>query len=320
MLGLAAVTAARAQAAISGRMLRLQPGQARRNGVRWQPLRLLHRRARVAALGMVLSAEPLVTLRERYVAAVARWQQDRASLEYARQEHRRLRRLYHQHQNVSLKALQAAALQVTHWRSAAGADRAQWGLIVAEATQGWGPKVAGWLAASRQGAPAPNLARVLQLQEYLIELTPPAGARPPRRARFQPPGGGAPIVGQYLSAYPQINPRLQAPGYLYLAPARAALAPGLSLTASLRAGRVQAGVLAPRAALLYWRGEPWIFLRLGPGRFQLHQVHAAFSSRAGAYIPERALAGREIVTTGAQQLFSQLLRRQAGPATPSGGR
>ncbi len=287
--------------------LRLPAGAARRNGVRWQRLQRVSRRAARPALGLVLSAEPLVLLRERYTAAQARLRQQQLHLQYAQRERRRLRRLYAQRQNVSLKSLQQAELAVAGDRASVQAGRAGLALIAAETRQEWGPAVARWLA-----APGTPFARLLNLKAYLVELTLPPGTRAPRQARLRAPSGGAAITAELVSIYPQVNPRLQAPGYLYLAPARG-LAPGLSLSAAVLGPR-RRGVRIPASARLYWRGGAWIFLRRAPGVYRLTRLPA---TAAGGITPAPGLAGQAAVIAGAQQLFSQY-QRQNAQAPPAG--
>lgn len=295
----------------AARMLRLPAGEARRNGVRWQRLQRTTLRGRRQALGLVLSAEPLVVLRERYVAAETKYQQDLAGLDYARQEHTRLQRLYQQRQNVSLKALQHSELALKSASIAAHADGMARALIAAETRQEWGPRVTRWLA-----TPGETFSRLLKLDDYLVELTLPPGMAPPRMARLHTPGAAkaADITARLISIYPQINPRLQAPGYLYIAPARG-LAPGLSLSAELYAGERRTGVKLPGSALLYWRGGAWIFLRLAPGAYRLTRLKGA-QAMAGGFLPQPRMAGQAAVIAGAQQLFSQYQRQHSGQAPP----
>ncbi len=294
--------------AAGARVVTLAAGQARASGLRWAPLRRARRRREAPALGLVLSAAPLVPLRRQYLAALQQAAAARAQLRAASQEYQRLQRLYAHGRNAALKAVQAAAAAEQAARANWNSARQAAALTLTAARQGWGPVVARWLGAAR---PPAAWAGIMGLRDYLVQITPPAGVAAPPRAYLRAEHGGGRMPARLVSKFPSVNPRLQAPAYLYLAPA-AHLAAGLSMTARLPLGAAQAGVAVPRAAVLYWRGRRWFFLRLGPRRFQLRRLARGVDVPGGVWLPAPQLAGRPVVVAGGEVLLTQLGANPAG--------
>ena len=279
-------------------MLRLPPGAARRNGVRWARLRAHNVISRRQALAQVISPAPILVLARQLNMARAARAQAQAAERYASQEAARLLGLYHRRQNASLKAVQAAQLALAGQRAALLASRRNLQLLQAGLRLQWGPVLARWLRSNSS-----NWRRVLAAQSDLVAVSLPENLRPPGWIwLYAPASRRRRLQARLISAFPRINSRIQLPSYLYLAPARAWLEPGLSLRAQfVQSARRE--IVAPAAAVIYWRGRGWIFVRLAPGRFQLRSLAGA--GLAARRISARALAGKPVVVNGAGQLFSQ---------------
>ncbi len=277
--------------------LRLPPGVARRNGVRWALLRAHNVIARRHALALVISPAPILVLARQLNAARTAQVQAQAAERYAAQEAARLEGLYQRRQNASLKAVQAAQLALADQRAALLASRRNLLLLQAGLRLQWGPVLARWLRTNSS-----DWRRVLAAQADLISVSLPENLSPPGSIGLHAPASRRWLQARLISVFPRINSRIQLPSYLYLAPARAWLEPGLSLRAQfVQSARRE--MVAPGTAVIYWRGRGWIFVRLAPGRFQLRSL--AGTGLAARRISARALAGKPVVITGAGQLFSQ---------------
>lgn len=292
--------------------IHLPPGAARRNGVLWARLRARNIIARRQALAEVISPAPLFILARQLNAAQAARAQAQAAVRYASEEAARLQGLYQNRRNASLKAVQAAQLALANQRAALLLSRQNLQLLRASLRLQWGPVLARWLPSNASG-----WRRVLAAQADLIRVSLPANLPPPGRVWLYAPAvrrHPVKLPARLVSAFPRINSRLQLPSDLYLAPARAWLEPGLSLRAQF-VQRRRREIVAPAAAVIYWRGRGWVFIRLAPGQYQLRPL--AGSGLLARRIAARALAGKPVVVSGAGQLFS-LWQKKRGSAGASG--
>lgn len=98
-----------------------------------------------------------------------------------------------------------------------------------------------------------------------------------------------------------------APGdaWFYLAPSA-----GFRVGAHVRAWVPESatalqGVLVPRQAVIWHAGQPWLYLRTGATEFARQNLSAARNLGSNWFVADAALAGREIVVSGAQTLLSE---------------
>ena len=106
------------------------------------------------------------------------------------------------------------------------------------------------------------------------------------------------------------DPRLQNIAGLYRAADDAAdphFFPGMVLSARLPVGTLLTGVLAPREAVLQYRGRPWVYVEEAPGQFRRHEVSIAQALPDGSgWFQDRALqSGQAVVTAGAELLLGE---------------
>jgi hypothetical protein len=262
-----------------------------------------------SAAAVVLATAPLVMLRSSYVAAEAELQKAQAQLAVSNGEYDRLQALYNENQNVSQKALQAARGVMQTDRTSVDAARKALGIAAAAAQQSWGGVVAGWVAND-----SPPLASVLNQQAVLVQLTLPIGTSmeaPPRIALSTPNGNTA--QADYVSPFPQVDPRIQGVSELYLARAYPVLEPGMNLVAHLPVGKRLRGVLIPQSAMVWWQGEAWVYEQASPGRF-VREAAPADMPVPGGYLAGRNFTPETaLVVRGAQFLLSEEFRSQIQP-------
>lgn len=262
-----------------------------------------------SAAAVVLATVQLVTLRDSYVAAEAQLQKAQAQLAVSNSEYERLQALYNENQNASQKALEAARGVMQTDRASVDAAQKILSIAASAVQQSWGGAVAGWVAND-----SPALTSVLNQQAMLVQLTLPIGTsiEAPHRITLSAPSGNT-AEADYVSPFPQVDPRIQGISELYLARAYPALEPGMNLVAHLPVGKRLRGVLIPQSAIVWWQGQAWIYEQVSPGRFVRKEAPTDTALpggyfAAGSFTPQTAL-----VVRGAQFLLSEEFRSQIQP-------
>jgi biotin carboxyl carrier protein len=140
----------------------------------------------------------------------------------------------------------------------------------------------------------------------------PDAPPPPARLVLAAPNGsgrgrrvGAALVGAAAAA----DPVTRLPAYLYRADRGwSGARPGLAVTALLRAGSAEAGVLVPDAAVVQWEGLVWAYLWSAPGRFARRRVATDHPVDGGFLVSRGWSVDDTVVVTGAEQLLSEEFR------------
>lgn len=288
-------------------VLTIERGTQAQMGLEVAPLKAAENREQMSATALVLSPQDLADLRSAYLTAEANAAKARANLEVSSNEFNRLKLLNQESQNASLKALQAAEGTMRSNQAEANAAEQQLRLQSAVIEQRWGGVVAKWLVGR-----SPAFERVIEQKDWLVQVTLPAGSDlAAKRISLQLPGGSA-IEGNFVSAYPRIDPRIQGASFLYLVPARTGLAAGLNLLAQLPLGRVLHGVIVPETAVVWWQGQAWVYEQIGSEKFARQQAPTDMPVRGGWFVTTGLTPTGKIVIRGAQALLSAETQPAAG--------
>lgn len=258
------------------------------------------------AYATVIDLQPLFDLRNRFAAARADYDTLRAQAGNSHAQYERNRVLFDDDRNVSQKSLQdARAAMQGDQAKLQSAEAAQSGLD-ATMRQQFGDALA-----SAALAPASDLfQRLLTGRAVVLRVTLPAGysGAAPERIKVDAPDG-QPVAAQKLSASPQGDPAVQGNPYFYAA--GRALPVGTHTAAHVPASnRSVSALVIPEAAVIWYGGQPWTYVRTGPDRFTRRYVPDASSSDQGFVVTDGFHAGDEVVMQGAQLLLSQELRPQ----------
>ncbi len=269
-------------------------------------------RAQLTSPAVVLSVQDLATFRNTYIATQAQLQKSRAEAEVARKESTRLKTLFEENQNISEKSLQSAegALQGNEADVRAGEQQLNLQELVAR--QQWGSVAGKWAIDG-----SPELQRILDQREVLVQITMPAGApfEPPKSVSFEIPGGAS-TKASFVSIFPRVDPRIQGRSFLYRALAQPGLTPGVNLLAHLSVGNQMQGVIVPTSAVVWSEGRAWVYQQTASDRFARRAVATDTPVEAGVFVVQGFSPGDRVVTQGAQALLSEelLLHGQAGGA------
>jgi L-lactate utilization protein LutC len=110
----------------------------------------------------------------------------------------------------------------------------------------------------------------------------------------------------------QAEPRLQSSGLIVevTGPQAVLLSVGLTQSAHIESSSPQSGVLAPRSAVVRFRGASWVYVRTGPQTFERRLLSNPVAEADGFFVAQGLAGGEEVVTQGAQMLFAA---EQNGP-------
>lgn len=179
--------------------------------------------------------------------------------------------------------------------------------LAATALQNWGPVIG---KALLDGAPL--VSRLIERQDFLLQITLPPGVSPPEppRAASVQAGDGPRAEVAFVSPATRTDPKIQGVSYFYLAPAESGVLPGMNVLAHLPVGAAVEGELVPPAAVVWWQDRAWAYRRTGPETFTRVQIPTDLPARGGGYVVKDLPAGTEVVTAGAQMLLSEEFRAQ----------
>lgn len=275
------------------------------NGIVVSTLAAARRSAETPAAATALDLQPLLDLQSKYTAAQTSIDQARAAANASEAEYRRLAGLNRNGDNVSDKSIEAA--RATSISDNAVLVNAQQSFATLEDSTRlhWSATLADWIEKS-----SPEFKALLAQRAYLLQVTASMGGlNAPSEVTIQL-SDGAHLAAHRIAALPQIDPRLQAPAYLYWVPAHTGLASGLNLPVSLPAGPPQRGVVVPQSAVVWTQGSPWCYVESAPGKFKRTAMSTANPTPGGWFVTETIAPGARVVTGGAQTLLSEEFRSQ----------
>jgi hypothetical protein len=289
----------------------ISPESQQQSGIATTTLESASHQAKISSFGMVVSLEPLLELRTRYLANSAEADVVRASLANSRADYERMEALNRDNRNVSDRAVANA---LATWKSdearLASIETAKSSLRDAMRQQ-WGDTLADW--ATRHPA-GDAMQRLLQHQEVLLQVTLPAEAQVHAKEKpllISPAGStGEPIKAAFVSASPQTDSILQGKTYYYRAPADS-LRTGMRVNAALTDQVApRAGVVIPASAVVWYANQPWVYQKSGDDKFVRIRINTDTETDRGWFNATGVKASDEIVTTGAQLLLSEEFKYQ----------
>lgn len=288
-------------------VLRLSAETQAREGIRAEPVAEVTRRAELRAMAMLLPPGELPALRNAYVGAQAKVRRDQLQIKVARSQYERIKTLYQQNQNTSLKAMQDAQAAFRSGQAQAEADEQEAELQLDTVRQRWGSVVASWVADDN-----PSLAAVLQQRSYLAQVVFPPGevARPPATLSLSSPASHL-VPARLVGPLPQVNPQIQGISFLYLLGSRPGLALGMNLVAFVPVGPSLRGSVVPESAVVWWQGKAWVYQQTSDSAFTRREVPTDNPLPGGYFVPGSAFVPKtKLVTVGAQSLLSEEFRSQ----------
>lgn len=274
-----------------------------------RPLQAHTLQSRAEIYGSVISVQPLVELRARYLAAQNEIRVVQASLTRSAAEYQRMETLYRDKQMVSLRALQAAesdwkadqakrAVEQNDAANIRAAARQQWGEVMSRLALTAGDDFDAWLSGRQV---------LVQLAWGLDQ----AAEKPPASIKIAPAGGEEKsVVAHYVSAAIQADTEVAGRTYWYRAPG-ASLRVGMRVAALLEdAASARNGVSIPFTAQVWHAGKAWIYVKRDNETFERREVATGESTGDGWFNGAPFKPGDVVVVSGAQLLLSEEFRHQ----------
>jgi len=267
-------------------------------------------RAQATFPALVLSVQDLTASRNTYIAAQMQVEKAHVEAEVAHKEYTRLKTLFEENQNISEKSLQSAEATLKANEADVRAGEQQLTLQESVASQEWGSVVAKWAIEG-----SPELQRILDQSEVLVQMTVPSGTAygAPKTISLEIHGGTR-AQASFVSTFPRVDPRIQGRSFLYLVHGLPGLSPGVNLLAHLSVGSPMQGLIVPTSAVVWSEGKSWVYQQTTADRFTRRAIPTDIAVERGFFVANGFSSGDKLVMRGAQALLSEelLLHGQGG--------
>ncbi len=299
--------------------VRVAPAELAANGVVLAPLAAVREAPQIEGLASVRDPAPLLASAARLAAARAQAAAATAEAAAAGAEAARLESLYRHGENAALRDVQTARAQAAAAAARRTAAVAQFAAARAAARAQWGTALT---ALALRGPQA--LADFAEGRVALIELALPPGTRMPAPHTISlQPSGMAAMPADLLGPAPRTDAVVQGPTWYYRVAVNAARAGALRIGARFAAavtepGAAVSGVRVPAAAVIWYAGQPWVYVETAPGDFRRQPLPESARGAGGWFVSAGLHPGQHVVVHGGELLLSQELKPPAG-ARPAGG-
>lgn len=280
-----------------------------RSGLQTKKLEAYRHRPELTAYGNVVALQPLLDLRNRYLAALSEYESAKSRLTLAQQSIDRTR-LLHQGGVVSGRGLQEQQSQWQSEQAMAKGSRQRIETLRNEAVLNWGLPVAELFLDADNNTLTPYLSG----QKNLLHISLPPNDQPIDtldEIRVSRHGDHKRAeAAHYLSPAPQTDPLTQGESYFFETE-HGGIRTGMRIAAfiPLREHAVD-GVLVPASSVIRHLGQAFVYVKTAPEHFQRLAINELIDTHAGYFVPNGLHAGQELVVSGAQMLLSEEFKSQ----------
>lgn len=275
-------------------------------GIKTQALQAAAKQPEFSAYGSVIDLQPLLALRQQFLAAQAVRDSAQARYQEADANLSRTRHL-HRQDIVSTRRLQEQQALWRNDKANLSTSNYQQQTIVAASRLQWGDVLTDWFTQPN----SPQAEQFLTHRSQLLQISLPANTR-------LNPGTQTIVVDDHgrrdqavsatlISQAPQVDPITQGERYFFKTEARR-LSFGARVSAWLADGKPGTeGVVIPESAVVWHLGQAFVYINEN-GEFIRRLLTDTTPGAGGFFAAQGFKAGEEIVTTGAQTLLSQELK------------
>ena len=276
-------------------------------GIETQALQAAVQQPELSAYGSVIDLQPLLALRQQFLAAQAssdsaraRYQEADANLSRTRQLHRQV--------IVSSRRLQEQQAQWRNDKANLSTSSYQQQTIVAAGRLQWGAVLTDWFTQ----ADNPQAEQFLTHRGQLLQISLPANTRlPPETRTIAVDDHGRrdqAVSATLISPAPQVDPVTQGERYFFKTEAHR-LSFGARVSAWIPDGALgTGGVTIPENAVVWHLGQAFVYIKAENGEFKRRLLADITPGNGGYFAAEGFKVGEDIVTRGAQTLLSQELK------------
>lgn len=265
--------------------------------------------AEFEVIGKVISLEPLLTLRERYLVANAELSGAKARLKQSGQSLQRQQDLF-QNGAMAKRFIQDQEAQVLSDQAIVDVSQVRLMKIKSETRLLWGNKIAE-LALSGQSN---KLAGFLSGDQFILQITLPTNKQLDSKIDtiFVEPNGNRskayPAV--LLSRSAQVDNGIPGESYFFQVSA-ANLRTGMKVTAWIpELAENDSGVIVPESALIWYMDQVYVYIKTSKDNFIRRMIKSFLKIPEGYFIAKDIKEGEAVVVTGGQMLLSEEMRVQ----------
>ncbi|MEQ1557544.1 MAG: hypothetical protein ABL933_01220 [Methyloglobulus sp.] len=279
------------------------------SGIKILPVKAVVHHAEFETIGKIISIQPLLALRERYLVAQAELLGAKARLRNTGQRLMRQQELF-KHGIAAKRSLQEQEALGSSDQALVDAGQVRQTTIANEARLLWGTKLAEWIMAdnSRQWAD------LLSGRQYLAQVTLPANKHLPDAVKtiaLAPSGQRSKAYSATLvSQSTQVDNSQQGDSYFFMVS-------GANLRAGMKVmvwvvedAPEQFGVIVPESALIWYMDQVYIYIKTDKDSFSRRAIKHFSNAPEGYFVEGDIKADAEVVTQGGQMLLSEELRGQ----------
>ena len=279
------------------------------SGLKTLVIERVEHRAEFEAMGKVISIQPLLALRERYLVAQAELNGARSRFKQVGQSLKRQQELF-RHGIAAKRSLQEQEAIGLEDKASVDASYAHLTAIANEAQLTWGKELAKWALSDKNTKFKAFLAGKQHLLHVILPTNKQLGnevdtiaiALSGQRSEARP--------AVLISRSVQTDNAIQGESYFFQAAADG-LPFGTKVTAWIPyAILAQSGVIIPESALVWHMDQVYAYIKIANDTFARRLIKKFEFAPEGYFVDEDLKAGEEIVVTGGQMLLSEELRGQ----------
>lgn len=259
--------------------------------------------------GKIISIEPLLALRERYLVAEAELAGAKARLKQAENSLRRQQSLF-QNGVAAKRSMQDQEMQVQTGQAIADASQARLLKVTNEARLLWGSKLADLALSAREN----TLGEFLSGKQFLLQIILPTDKQLAGNVKtiFVEPNGNRDqaVASVLFSQAAQVDNAIPGENYFFLVNSEK-LRTGMKITAWIPEPiGSTSGVIVPASALIWYMDQVYVYVKAGNDTFIRRLIRSFSPTPEGYFVEDGLNPGDEVVATGGQMLLSEELRAQ----------
>gem|GEM_PF-3389145 len=287
-------------------IIRINPASEKMSGITTRIFKPKKNYQELIAYGNVSSTDSLLTDYKHYHSAIIDLQKARIHLLQTSRIYKRFKNLY-ETKNTAQQDFQTAQINWEMDKADLRSSRLQVQTLKKALLLKWGPVISNWI---RQNSKEWRL--LSDRNAYIISITIPQNYKNetiPKNIKVENADGRL-IKAQFISKAPVLDSRFQENTYYYLCKDISGLTPGMNIKVDLKGEKLNNGFWLPDSAVVWWKGFPWYYLKMGTNDFKPIRIISGIKSGQSWFVKARKIRPKTVVVRGTQLLLSQQLRSE----------